>query len=621
MLVYVDDLLLIAEDGVIDAATKAIAEVWAISDVEKAREKSAIKYCGFEIEVAEKGNGYVISQRNYEQEMIQRFNIDQSLQYPSYKIAEGDEDPEGPITPSDIKMAQSMAGALLWLTTRTRPDIAVAVASACRLATKCPIKSIEISTVVMQYVRGHPGGLHYPRGVPEETWGMRNQLKVERHGKLLEIFSDISFGAGSRHRSLQGLAAFYAGAIVAWQSSQQPFVTYSTAESELVAYCEALNAGRSMEAMICAMIKEPLGQNTIERVIYGDNAAAIAMAQGTGTSSWRTRHLRVRSSFLTEAIDGTAPGGLWKLLHLRGTELVADGLTKPLAGQSFFRFLQDLGMRGSDNSTELPAAEAEAHAGGGSQAAIRALIAGSLLVSQAKGSDLDEVENEATDWVFTAGTILMILGAIYSGQILFETSKCCLKRLRRLAEDENQDDGVARSRKTSSRSGSATNDDTTSMSSSSGSVSSAGAMRLRSSTQSGSATRAGAMSQASSSRSGLSIDGSSSGGGMRSTSKGMTRQSGCSSASGDPAISSGSTTRSGISSAHVAGNPATLVDNVVPVESERDALSSSSIGKVNCNKGPKGSLNPWNDFQHEHRGKGLSSTALSKMYKGRKETL
>lgn len=159
------------------------------------------------------------------------------------------------------------------------------------------------------------------------------------------------------------------------------------------------------------------------------------------------------------------------------------------------------------------------------------------------------------------------------------------------------------------------------MSSSSGSASSAGAMRLGSSTQSGSATRAGAMTQASSSRSGLSIDASSFGGGMRSTSKGMTGQSGCSSASGDSAISSESATRSGISSAHVAGNPATLVDVVAPVESEWDALSSSSVGKVDGKKGPKGSLNPWNDFQHEHRGKGLSSTALSKMYEGRQETL
>ena len=84
---------------------------------------------------------------------------------------------------------------------------------------------------------------------------------------------------------------FFAGVPIVWQSSQQAFVTHSTAESELVGYCEALNVGRSMEAMICAMINEKVGTNAIERVIYGD------------TSSWRTRHLRVRSSFLKEALD------------------------------------------------------------------------------------------------------------------------------------------------------------------------------------------------------------------------------------------------------------------------------------------------------------------------------
>ena len=83
---------------------------------------------------------------------------------------------------------------------------------------------------------------------------------------------------------------------------------------------------------------------TIEKIIYGDNSAAISMAHGTGTSSWRTSHLRVRASFLKEALDGITPDGLWKLFHLRGTELVADGLTKPLYGQAFFRFLEDLGI-------------------------------------------------------------------------------------------------------------------------------------------------------------------------------------------------------------------------------------------------------------------------------------
>ena len=107
-----------------------------------------------------------------------------------------------------------------------------------------------------------------------------------------------------------------------------------------MSYGEGLNAGRAMLAMICSMLDEPA--HNIEKVLYGDNAAEISMAYGTGTSSWRTRHLRVRASFLKEALDGVTSDGIGRLIHLRGRELVADGLAKPLHGQAFFMFVEDL---------------------------------------------------------------------------------------------------------------------------------------------------------------------------------------------------------------------------------------------------------------------------------------
>ena len=66
-----------------------------------------------------------------------------------------------------------------------------------------------------------------------------------------------------------------------------------------------------------------LENNTFGRVIYGDNAAAIALAHGNSATSWRTRHLRVRSNLLQKTLENssTYPGGAWKLMHLRGTEL------------------------------------------------------------------------------------------------------------------------------------------------------------------------------------------------------------------------------------------------------------------------------------------------------------
>ena len=100
--------------------------------------------------------------------MLQRWNITTPLEFPHFKLVEYDDEPFEPVNPEDIKVAQSMAGALLWLTTRTRPDLSLGVAAVSRLATRSPKKSIDIATVLMQYIKGSPGiGLHYTKNVPE----------------------------------------------------------------------------------------------------------------------------------------------------------------------------------------------------------------------------------------------------------------------------------------------------------------------------------------------------------------------------------------------------------------------------------------------------------------------
>jgi hypothetical protein len=76
--------------------------------------------------------------------VVKRFGINQATDFPHVHLTEDDEVPSGEIKQANVKLAQSMAGVLLWLTTRTRPDIAMTVSSACRLATKThasPLKS------------------------------------------------------------------------------------------------------------------------------------------------------------------------------------------------------------------------------------------------------------------------------------------------------------------------------------------------------------------------------------------------------------------------------------------------------------------------------------------------
>ena len=72
-------------------------------------------------------------QRMFEQELMTRWNIKDSMPYPAFKITEADEEAEGDVNPNDIRIAQVLTGALLCVSTRTRPDLAFGVSAMSRL--------------------------------------------------------------------------------------------------------------------------------------------------------------------------------------------------------------------------------------------------------------------------------------------------------------------------------------------------------------------------------------------------------------------------------------------------------------------------------------------------------
>ena len=269
-----------------------------------------------------------------------------------------------------------------------------------RLISRNPEKAWPVGYALLSYIKANPGDLHYFKDIPNDGWGERHQLKLQRSQRSLEIFSDIAYAAGTGYRSIQGIAVFSGGSPVG------AFATHSTAESELVAYCESLLIGQKQSAMW----GEPLKSNLFSRVIYGDNLAAIGLANGTTCSSW-------------------------------------SGLTKQLNGQAFFRFVEDLGMKRSTpvKPDVSQAGNERAHAGGGDgQKAMRAIMVGSLLVSSAKARDVEGTESSELTPILVTGAILMMLGAVYAGQLLCEVTQCCLKRLRMSTEEEVRQELAAR---------------------------------------------------------------------------------------------------------------------------------------------------------------------------------
>lgn len=72
-------------------------------------------------------------------------------------------------------------------------------------------------------------------------------------------------------------------------------MSLSTAEAELTALVEGLQAGRSVRSLVALLMED------VELELYSDNRAAVILASGAG-GGWRTRHLRIRASCLAEAL-------------------------------------------------------------------------------------------------------------------------------------------------------------------------------------------------------------------------------------------------------------------------------------------------------------------------------
>ena len=134
-----------------------------------------------------------------------------------------------------------------------------------------------------------------------------------------------------------------------------------------------------------------------------------------------------------------------KLIHLKATEVVADGCTKPLQGQAFFKFLDDLGVtreHGQDGGNEPQSSGGGTQLSGGSrQTATKAIMVGSLLMSSARAMEKDVTESNDMTPVLVTGAILMALGAVYAGQLVYEVSQRCLKRLRAPRDGDCHDEG------------------------------------------------------------------------------------------------------------------------------------------------------------------------------------
>eukprot|EP00438_Fugacium_kawagutii_P013001 Skav233514 [mRNA] locus=scaffold1225:75521:77185:- [translate_table: standard] len=264
-----------------------------------------------------------MTQEDYLKEMLKRNLGEEEESWPRRKLPMMKEKPEDEEVkkphPDQVRRAQKIAGELLWLSTRTRPDLMFVVSKvAAQVLHHLSWVEDSARQIWAYLVATKEEGLAYEAGEPGFEWS-------EDAG--IQTYADASFSPGGAE-SHGCVVVMLRGGLLLWKSSRQSTVTLSTAEAELNELIEGLMVGESVAAIMEEL--EPAS----------DSQAAINICLAEG-GSWRTRHLRLRAAHAKQRFTR----GDWTLRHTPGEGMLADIGTKILPVARFEAFKTGLGMQ------------------------------------------------------------------------------------------------------------------------------------------------------------------------------------------------------------------------------------------------------------------------------------
>ena len=225
----------------------------------------------------------------------------------------------------DKSMCQKYIGQLMWLTTRTRPDIAA-------------ILGILASQMVIRptYIRGCLVHLwRYVLGTIDLNMYSFEPAPMQYGSLILNVYVDASFASGGG-RSRSGLAMYLVNpsngkeSIIQWASRRQTSMATSAPEAEVSAMAEGFAASIFLFDTLSEIgLVSGTGPSSIMSM---KTDSAVALKQlGTQSVTVRTRTAAQKLNYLRELIYDDPQV---EPIYISGDSQRADGLTKILSGSA-----------------------------------------------------------------------------------------------------------------------------------------------------------------------------------------------------------------------------------------------------------------------------------------------
>lgn len=226
------------------------------------------------------------------------------------------------VNPDCVKLSEerrallhSIVAQLLFVSTRARPDIHVAISFLTSRVSKADEDDWKKLKRLLGYIQG--------------TMHLVLTLSAENFN-VIKWWVDAAYGVRDDFKSQTGRTMTFGKGTIMSKSTKQKINTKSSTEAELIGASDMMPQILWTRYFIIAQ-----GFEIDKCILYQDNKSAILMEEnGKLSSSQRTRHINIRYFFIKDRIASKEI----EVQYCPTDNMLADYLTKPLQGAKFKQF-------------------------------------------------------------------------------------------------------------------------------------------------------------------------------------------------------------------------------------------------------------------------------------------
>ena len=219
----------------------------------------------------------------------------------------------------DLKLYQSIVGALMYAAISTRPDIAHAVNMISRYLGNPGEKHLVAAKRILRYIKGTTDiGLTF-------TSDININLKQNQSSSNISItgYADADWaGDYDERKSTTGYVIMIGNCVVSWVSKKQSTVSLSSAEAEYMAISSSIQEIKWIRQLLNELYIFNQSEPSLLNI---DNQAAIAISENDVHHA-RTKHIDIRHHFIRDSIKNKEVQLKW----INTQAQLADIFTKAL---------------------------------------------------------------------------------------------------------------------------------------------------------------------------------------------------------------------------------------------------------------------------------------------------